>query len=113
MRKQIGVGDLQLTDFEKRYVNQVLDSNRLSYGPFTERFEAEFARLHECRRAIFCNSGTSAPHVALAALKERDHGIEPGVVSDRITPRTGAVIPIHVCGPQRFERYGIRRRLLG
>jgi perosamine synthetase len=77
MRKQIGVGDLQLTDLEKRYVNQVLDSNRLSYGPFTERFEAEFARLHDWRYGFFCNSGTSALHVMLAALKER-HGWADG-----------------------------------
>jgi dTDP-4-amino-4,6-dideoxygalactose transaminase len=136
MKKQLGVGDLRLSDLEKRYVNQVLDSNRLSYGPFTERFEAEFARLHDCRYAIFCNSGTSALHMTLAALKERhgwadrdevlvpattfiatsnivlhngmrpvfvdislkDYGIDPGLIADKITPRTRAIIPVHLCG---------------
>ncbi len=136
VRQQIGVGDLRLGPLEKRYVLEVLDSNRLSYGPFTERFEAEFARLHDCRYGIFCNSGTSALHVALAALKERhgwadgdevlvpattfiatsnivlhngmrpvfvdislkDYGMDPGLIADRVTPRTRAIIPVHLCG---------------
>lgn len=70
-KEQIGVGGLRLGRAEKRYLREVVDSNRLSYGPMTRRFEAGFARLHDCRFAAFCNSGTSALHVALAALKER------------------------------------------
>jgi perosamine synthetase len=134
--KQIGVGDIRLSEREKRYVNEVLDSNRLSYGPFTERFEAQFARLHDCAYAVFCNSGTSALQVALAALKERhgwqdgdevlvpattfiatsnvvlhnrmqpvfvditlaDYGMDPEAMSAHVTPRTRAVIPVHLCG---------------
>ena len=53
-------------------VNQVLDSNRLTPGPMTERFEAEFARIHNVKHALMCNSGTSALHMALAILKERE-----------------------------------------
>ena len=55
----------------------MIDSNRLSYGPFTERFEGLFAREHDCGYAVFCNSGTSALHIALAALKEL-HGWADG-----------------------------------
>jgi len=73
VKKQVGVGDVQLSELAKRYVNDVLEGNRLSYGPYSARFEAEFARLHECAYAVFCNSGTSALQMALAALKER-HG---------------------------------------
>src|ERR1019366_279951 len=69
----VKVGDLRLGAREKRYLMEVIDSNRLSYGPFSERFEAKFAEEHECKYAVFCNSGTSALHIALAALKER-HG---------------------------------------
>jgi dTDP-4-amino-4,6-dideoxygalactose transaminase len=69
----IGVGDLRLGAKEKQYMNEVMASNRLSYGPFSERFEAKFAEEHDCKYAVFCNSGTSALHIALAALKER-HG---------------------------------------
>ncbi|MFA5139587.1 MAG: DegT/DnrJ/EryC1/StrS family aminotransferase [Elusimicrobiota bacterium] len=70
-KAQIGVGGLLLGPKEKRYLRRVIESNRLSYGPMTRRFEAKFARMHDCRFAAFCNSGTSALHVALAALKER------------------------------------------
>lgn len=68
---QIGVGCADLSDLEKKYVNQVLDSGRLSYGPFSEKFENEFAKKHDRKFAVFSNSGTSALHIALAALKEK------------------------------------------
>ena len=35
------------------------------------RFEREFAKLHEQRYGVACNSGTSALHVALEAMKEK------------------------------------------
>jgi perosamine synthetase len=69
--KQIGVGGLVISDYEKQLVNEVLESNRLTYGPMTKRFEDEFAGTHGCRFGLFMNSGTSALHVALAALKQR------------------------------------------
>jgi perosamine synthetase len=74
---KVTVGDLQLGPKEKEYLGQVIDSNRLSYGPFTKRFEEMFAEMHDCKFAIFCNSGTSALHIALAALKEL-HGWNDG-----------------------------------
>jgi len=67
---QIGVGDLRITPLAKKYVNQVLNSNRLSYGPFMEKFEREFAKLHNRKYAILVNSGTSALRIAVACLKE-------------------------------------------
>ncbi len=70
--KQIGVGGFSLSQRAKDLVNQVLDSNRLTPGPMTERFEAEFARIHNVKHALMCNSGTSALHMALAVLKERE-----------------------------------------
>jgi dTDP-4-amino-4,6-dideoxygalactose transaminase len=76
-KRQIGVGDLRFSDYEKRLVNEVLDSNQLTYGPYTKRFEAEFAKVHECRFALFLNSGTSALHVVLQVLKSR-HGWSDG-----------------------------------
>ncbi len=68
--KQIGVGGLELGPIEKKYLHEVIESNRLSYGPFSQKFEAEFALEHDCKYSVFCNSGTSALHIALAALKE-------------------------------------------
>ena len=134
--QKIGVGGLKLGALEKEYINQVLESNRLSYGPFTERFEEQFAKAHGCDFAIFCNSGTSALHLAVAALKQR-HGwqdgdeilvpavtfvatsnvvlhnglqpvfvdvdprlynLDPQQLSRHLTPRTRAIMPVHLFG---------------
>src|SRR5580704_17319768 len=70
-QREIGVGGFAVTPRARRYVDQVLRSNRLSYGPFHRRFEAAFAAEHDSRHAIFCNSGTSALHLAVQALKEK------------------------------------------
>jgi perosamine synthetase len=76
-REQIGVGGLVIDPRARSYLNQVIESGRLSYGSFTQRFERLFAEIHQSRHALFCNSGTSALHVALAALKEA-HGWKDG-----------------------------------
>jgi CDP-6-deoxy-D-xylo-4-hexulose-3-dehydrase len=68
----IGVGAVSISDREKRYVQEVLDSNRLSYGPFSRRLETEFARAHDSRFCVLTNSGTSSLQIAVAALKERE-----------------------------------------
>ncbi|MBI2055595.1 MAG: DegT/DnrJ/EryC1/StrS family aminotransferase [Candidatus Sungbacteria bacterium] len=78
-KKQIGVGGTLITPLHKRLVAEVLDSGRLTYGPFLKRFEGEFARRHQRRFAVSTNSGTSALIAALAALKKIDgwkHGDE-------------------------------------
>lgn len=70
-KREIGVGSLILTKQDKEMVNRVLDSNRLSYGPMTMKFEQEFAKIHDSKFAVFTNSGTSCLHIAVAALKEK------------------------------------------
>jgi perosamine synthetase len=69
-KRKITLGYLNINDTGKRYVNEALNENRLSRGRFTDRFEREFAILHQAKHALFCNSGTSALQIALAALKE-------------------------------------------
>jgi dTDP-4-amino-4,6-dideoxygalactose transaminase len=135
-RKQIGVGGCHVNAKSKELVMEVLDSGRLSAGPMMARFEAEIAAIHDCRFGLMCNSGTSALHIALAALKER-HGwqdgdevlvpaltfvatanvvlynglkpvfvdvervyydIDAGRIEEKITPRTRAIIPVHIGG---------------
>lgn len=68
---QIGVGACALSSRAKQYVNDALNANRLSYGPFSQKFEALFAAAHGCKSAVFVNSGTSALRIAVAALKEK------------------------------------------
>ena len=150
----IGVGTMNISPRAKALVNEVLDSNRLSYGPMTQAFEAGFAQAHACRFGVMSNSGTSALLVALAALKEL-HGwadgdevilpavtfagtvnivfharmrpvlvdvdpihyeLDPEKIEAAVTPRTRAVIPVHVFGQpcdmdhvlELARRYGLR-----
>lgn len=67
--KQIGVGSATIGPLEKKYVLDVLKKERLSYGFYHEKFEHEFAKLHDRKFAMFCNSGTSALQAGLNALK--------------------------------------------
>lgn len=67
--EQIGVGRIILNQKEIGYLQEVIASNRLSYGPFHRRLERAFASEHDCRFAVYCNSGTSALEVAIQALK--------------------------------------------
>jgi dTDP-4-amino-4,6-dideoxygalactose transaminase len=64
------VGAVRISEQEKRYVQDVLDTNRLSYGPYSRRLEREFAAAHDCGFCVLTNSGTSSLQIAVAALKE-------------------------------------------
>ena len=68
---QIGSAGFRFGVREKKYVNDVLKSHRLSYGPWSDKFERMFAKEHGAKFAVFSNSGTSALHMALAAMKEK------------------------------------------
>ncbi len=115
----IGVGTMNISPRARALVNEVLDSNRLSYGPMTQAFEDGFARAHGCRFGVMSNSGTSALLVALAALKEL-HGWDDGdevilpavtfagtaniVFHARMRPVLVDVDPIHYeLDPERIE----------
>jgi perosamine synthetase len=65
----VGVGGYQTSPKIRKYILDVLDNERLSYGPYIAKFESEFAMLHQCSYGIMCNSGTSALQVALQTLK--------------------------------------------
>jgi perosamine synthetase len=71
MQKKIGVGYAYVGELEKKYVNMALDAGRLSQGEFVYKFEKRFAELHQQKYGVACNSGTSALHIALEALKEK------------------------------------------
>ena len=73
MNNKIGVGFASVTDIEKKYVLDALDSQRLSQGKYVNEFEKKFASFHEKKYGVMCNSGTSALHIALETLKEIDN----------------------------------------
>ena len=72
MRSKIGVGYASVSEIEKKYVLEALDSQRLSQGKFVAAFEKKFAAMHGHKYGVMCSSGTSALHLALEALREVD-----------------------------------------
>lgn len=70
---KIGVGYASITDLEKKYVMEALDSKRLSQGKFVATFEKQFSEMHGKKYGVMCNSGTTALQLALETLKETDH----------------------------------------
>ena len=60
-RPDIGPRELEL-------VTEVLSSDVLAMGPFTQRFEAGLAALTGRREAIACSSGTAGLHLSVRAL---------------------------------------------
>jgi perosamine synthetase len=57
-----------LGDAEQQLVARTLEERELTYGPTARRFEEEFAAQHGVRFAVATTSGTTALHLALAAL---------------------------------------------
>ena len=55
--QRIGVGDVRLSDKAKANVTDALNNNRLTYGPWSRRFEQDFAALQHhqfaCRTEHF------------------------------------------------------------
>lgn len=70
-RNKIGIGWAFISEAGKRRVQEMLDDNRLSQGLRVYEFEKQFAKLHGQKYGIALNSGTSALHVGLEALKEK------------------------------------------
>lgn len=136
MSRTVAVGGVSFGARERELIAQVLESERITYGPMTIRFERQFAKIHERRFAIFMNSGTSALQIALDALRLREgwapgdevlvpavtfvatsnvvlhngmtpvfvdiepdyYEMDPAKIVERITPRTRAIMPVHLFG---------------
>jgi dTDP-4-amino-4,6-dideoxygalactose transaminase len=65
----VPVADVLLDGNELLYVTQCIKSNWISSaGPFIGAFEKAFAHAVGCRHALACSNGTTALHLALAAL---------------------------------------------
>jgi len=57
-----------ITDLEKKYVMQVLDTQQLCFGPIQKQFEKKFAEYVGTKYAVSVNSGTSGLHLCLESL---------------------------------------------
>jgi len=70
-RREVPIGFADIGAKEGQYVMEALKNKRLSYGPFIQRFEREFAAAHASKYGVMCNSGTSALRVSVAAAREK------------------------------------------
>ena len=66
-QKGIPLSNPDITDLERNYVNEVLQTPYLSLGPKLHEFEQQAANYIGAKYAIAVNSGTSALHMALRA----------------------------------------------
>lgn len=57
-----------ITQREKKYIIEVLDSGHLSFGEKLHQFEEIFCSTFQSKYAVAMNSGTSALHVAVKSL---------------------------------------------
>lgn len=67
---KITLADWKCSKKERKYINDVLDSGWLTYGPYCKKLEAMWAKYHNCKYGVVNNSGTSALQLAFRALKE-------------------------------------------
>lgn len=75
--RYIQVGDLKIGKEEKKAINDVLDSGRISEGRLVKKFEEEWAKFCGVKYCVVTNSGTSALRLGLEALKYT-RSLKPG-----------------------------------
>lgn len=68
MKPRIPLAQPDIGARELELVTEVLSSDILAIGPFTERFEVAFRAMTARREAIACSSGTAGLHMAVRAL---------------------------------------------
>jgi perosamine synthetase len=78
---RIPVANTNIGEEDAKAVYDVVKSAWVSMGKYVEDFETEFKKYTRAKNAIAVNSGTSALHLALAALdvKENDEVIIPSL----------------------------------
>lgn len=70
--RRVFVGDFTIGKEEKRAVNEVLDSGRISEGAKVREFEKTFAQYIGTRHAVAVSSGTAALMTGMAALTHHE-----------------------------------------
>jgi len=65
---KIQTGDWKITDNERKAINNVLDSGRISEGKYCEKFENKYAKFIGTKYCSVTNSGTSSLIVGMRAM---------------------------------------------
>src|SRR5262245_62138826 len=133
-RRRIPVYQPDVGPAEIRNVGRALEQGAISglFGDYLSRFEKGFAAYCDCSEGVATTSGTSALHLALAALDlgrgdgvlvstltnmatffavlyqgatpvpidiaERGWNLDPALLEARVTPRTRAILVVHLFG---------------
>lgn len=82
MKRYIQNASPALIGNEEKYVLDCIKTNWISsLGKYINKFETGFARYHNIKFAVSCNSGTAALHIALLALgiKKGDEVLVPAL----------------------------------
>jgi len=134
LKRRVPVAQPLLDEAETRCVNDALAKGAISgfYGDYLPKFEEEFAAYCDCRFGVATSNGTTALHLALAALSigegdevlvstltnmatffaviyqnakpvpvdidPRTLNMDPRLLERKITPRTKAVLVVHLFG---------------
>lgn len=72
---KIPLSNPDITEKERNYIFQVLNTPSLSLGPKLQEFENKFADYIGCKFAVAVNSGTSGLHLCVRALGIRDEDL--------------------------------------
>ncbi len=68
MKRQITLGSVSITPYERRYVEQVLDTTLVGPFEFSKKVASKVAELHGFTHGRYLNSGQSALTIALRAI---------------------------------------------
>ena len=67
-KRKIFIGDLKIGKREKKAINKILESSRISEGERTKQFEVEWAKFIGTKYSVVTSSGTGALICGLNAL---------------------------------------------
>ena len=66
--KKIPVFDISLREIEKKYINDCLDTSFIGQGAYVKKLEEKFSSFVDCKYGVTTTSGTTALHLACAAI---------------------------------------------
>jgi len=68
----IHIGDFEITQKQRTYINEILDSGKITEGPFVERLESMFKDYLGVKHAILVTNGTVALQLVSTFLTHRE-----------------------------------------
>ncbi|MDP2672018.1 MAG: DegT/DnrJ/EryC1/StrS family aminotransferase [Candidatus Daviesbacteria bacterium] len=66
---KINLGELKVSDQQREIINNILDSGRITEGPYSRQFEEEFAKYTGVKHCIVCTNGTAGLMLVLQVLR--------------------------------------------